>query len=174
MKNNLLHIPLLTGLFSLILSGCASTTNPAGITYDDLVVPGKTKVLNLTGMPTTEGAAEVYFGASSRVEMMITFRDRLIAFQLDGVDLPGAQPGSTPTGYQAIAVSPGVHTISYCHTTRSDLGTGVVLCNFKVKDFNFEPNARYMVVGNIGITAGSSSGTISQTTSVRTNMVKLN
>lgn len=161
-----------TTLFSLILAGCASTTDPWGAQYEESVIPGKTKVLNMTGKSTTDGATEIYFGASSRVEMMVTFKDRLIAFQLDGENLPGAKAGHSPTGYQAVAVNPGVHTISYCHTTKSTLGSGVVMCDFVLKDFNFEPNARYMVVGNIDVRSGNSSG--SQTTSVRTKLLKLN
>jgi hypothetical protein len=173
MKAKSSHFLSIAFMIGIAITGCASIKTPSGSDYDEPVIPGKTKVLNMTGKPTTEGAAEIYFGASSRVEMMITFRDRLVAFELDDVTLPGAKSGYTPTGYQAIAVTPGVHTISYCHITRSDLGTGVVMCDFKVKNYNFEADSRYMVIGAIGVRAGSSSGTTGQTATVRTNIVKL-
>lgn len=160
-------------IISIGLTGCASIKNPSGSDYDEPVIPGKTKLLNMTGKPTTEGAAEIYFSASSRVEMMITFRDRLIAFELDGVPLSGAKTGYAPTGYQAIAVTPGVHTVSYCHITRSDLGTGVTMCDFKVKNYNFEADSRYMIIGAVSVRAGTSYGTTGQTAIVRTKIVKL-
>jgi hypothetical protein len=106
--------------------------------------------------------------------MGVTFRDRLIAFQVDGKNLPGAEAGYTPTGYQALALAPGVHTISYCHTTRSSLGTGVVMCKFKVQDFTFESDARYMVVENVNVSTGRAGSAIGETVSVRTNVVKMN
>jgi hypothetical protein len=166
------YFSLISIVLCLALCSCASTTNPQGNSYDETVTPGKTKLLNLTGQPTTESAAEVYFDASSRTEMMISFHDRLIAFQVDDVDLPGANGGYTPTGYQALALSPGIHTVSYCHTTRSDLGTGAVMCKFKIKDFNFEPGARYRVFEIVSVTHGP-SGTGGQTMTVNTNIMKL-
>lgn len=169
---------LLTGLLaaSLLLAGCAGTHSPYGDEYDEPVVPGKTKLLNLTGNPTTEGSAEVYFAASSRVEMLVTFRDRLLAVQVDGKDLPGANKGgqlSYPTGYQAIALTPGIHSISYCHVTRSGLATGVKLCDFSIKDYNFEPNARYMVGENLKLSSSYMGNTTSQSINVRTHIMRL-
>lgn len=173
MKTKSSNLLLIVFMIGIGLVGCASTKNPSGSDYDEPVMPGKTKLLNMTGKPTTEGAAEIYFSASSRVEMMITFRDRLIAFGLDGVPLPGAKAGYTPTGYQAIAVPPGIHTISYCHITRSDLGTGGAMCGFKVENHNFEAGSRYMILGAISVRAGTSSGTSGQTATVSTRLVKL-
>jgi hypothetical protein len=156
--------------------GCAGTHNPYGDEYDEPVVPGKTRLFNLTGSPTTEGSAEVYFAASSRVEMLVTFRDRLLAVQVDGKALPGTNKGgqlSYPTGYQAIALTPGIHSISYCHVTRSGLATGVKLCNFSIKDYNFEPNARYMVGEELSARHGRIGNTTTETVSVGTNITRL-
>lgn len=164
---------LVSSLAFFALSGCASNTNPAGDSYDEPVVPGKTKLLNLTGQASTEGAAQVYISASSRNEMMVTFRDRLIAYQVDGKDLPGAKAGYTPTGYQALALAPGVHSISYCHTTKSDLGTGMNMCRFKIDAFNFEANARYLVIEKVSVTNSSVGGGISQSANVGTSIMKL-
>jgi hypothetical protein len=155
--------------FLLFLSGCASSLNPLGEQYHEPVAPGITKPLNWTGKPTTEGAAEVYFGASSRREFMITFRDRLLAYRVDGVDLPGVKVGNGATGYQAIALSPGVHSISYCHTTKSDLATGVVMCDFEIKDYQFEANARYMVSESVVVQSVMGGERVS----VRTRMDKI-
>ena len=161
---------------ALLCAGCAGTKGPDGQDYEETVVPGKTALLNLTGKLTTTGAAEVYFGASQRVEMMVKFHDRLLAFQVDGQNLPGADKGNQvtyPTGYQAIALSPGVHSISYCHLTRSTLATGVAMCNFKINDFNFESGARYMVLGDIAVNTGSIGKDMVQTANVRTRMIRL-
>lgn len=163
-------------LSSLLLAGCAGTQSAHGDAYDEPVVPGQTRLLNLTGNPTTEGAAEVYFSASSRTEMLVTFRDRLVAFEVDGKTLPGASRGNQltyPTGYQALALSPGVHSISYCHVTRSDLATGVRLCNFTIREFNFEPNARYMVDKNLDVRHNRSGNTTTETVRVRTDMQRI-
>lgn len=169
---------LLTGLLaaSLLLAGCAGTHSPYGDEYDEPVVPGKTKLLNLTGNPTTQGSAEVYFAASSRVEMLVTFRDRLLAFQVDGKNLPGADKGSQlsyPTGYQAIALIPGIHSISYCHVTRSGFATGVKLCDFRIRDYNFEPNARYMVGEDLNLRHSQIGNMTTQALRVRTNILRL-
>jgi hypothetical protein len=161
---------------TLLLAGCAGTSGPDGQDYEEQVIPGKTALLNLTGQPSTTGAAELYFSASQRIEMMVTFHDRLLAFQVDGKYLPGASKGNKvtyPTGYQAIALSPGIHTISYCHMTRSTLATGVAMCNFEIVDFNFEANTRYMVMGNIAINSEQIGNLNSQVANVRTRMVKL-
>lgn len=120
-----------------------------------------------------EGAAEVYFSASSRQGMMVTFRDRLIAYGVDGVNLPGAKVGNGATGYQAIALTPGVHSVSYCHTTRSDLATGVVICNFEIKDYKFEANARYMVSEAVNVRSVPIGSGSSEQVSVRTTIRKI-
>lgn len=173
MRNLYFYSAIISGVLSLSLGGCASTTNPMGEGYEDPVVPGKIKLLNLTGRPTTEGAAEIYFSASSRKEMGATVRDRLIAFQVDGKKLNGAEAGYTPTGYQALALAPGVHTISFCYTTRS-VWSGLVMCEFKVDDFTFESNTRYMVVDNLEYSMRYEGISIAREMAVRTNVLKLN
>lgn len=167
---------IIFSVVSILLVGCAGTSTPNGRLYEDIVIPGKTELLNLTGTSSTAGAAEVYFNSSQRTEAMVVFSDRLIAIQLDGKDLPGADRGNKftyPTGYQAIALSPGIHSISYCHATRSALATGVWMCNYKITDFNFEPNGRYMVQGNITVSTGSIGQTMTQTANVKTGIYKL-
>lgn len=168
--NNLKSLRTLFFALLILLGGCASGLSPTGEPYHEPVAPGKAKLLNWTGSPTMEGAAEVYFSASSRRELMVTFRDRLLAYRVDGVDLPGAKVGNGATGYQAIALSPGVHSISYCHTTKSDLGTGVVMCNFEIENHEFEANARYMVSETVFVRPAPMGG---ERISVHTRMNKL-
>lgn len=173
MFKNFLTIAIISTTF---LVGCAGTSSSNGQAYEDTVAPGRVKLLNLTGASTTDGAAEVYFSSSQRTEAGIVFRDRLVAIQVDGKDLPGADRGNKityPTGYQAIALTPGVHSISYCHMTRSALATGVWSCNFKINEFNFEPNARYMVQGNVKVSAEMIGNSITQTANVKTGIYKL-
>lgn len=170
------YISIFFAMSSMLLIGCAGIKDPLGYKYEEMVIPGKTKLLNLTGMPSTLGASEVYFSATQRTEMMVKFHDRLLAIQVDGKDLPGVSRGNNftyPTGYQAIALSPGLHSISYCHTTRSALATGVSMCNFKITDFNFEPNTRYMVQGSIAVDTDWIGNTMSQRANVRTRIIKL-
>jgi hypothetical protein len=170
------HLLTLVIISTAFLAGCAGTNSPNGHAYEDTVAPGKVKLLNLTGASTTDGAAEVYFSSSQRTEAAVVFRDRLVAIQVDGKDLPGVDRGNKityPTGYQAIALTPGVHSISYCHMTRSALATGVWGCNLKINDFNFEPNARYMVQGNVKVSTGTIGNSITQTANVKTGIYKL-
>jgi hypothetical protein len=167
-----LFLPLLL----VFLVGCAGTNNPNGKPYEDVVSPGKVELLNLTGEKSTAGAAEVYFSTSQRTEAMVVFKDRLIAIQVDGKDLPGADRGDKftyPTGYQAIALKPGIHSISYCYATRSTLGTGIWGCNLKISNFNFEPDARYMVQGQTTVSTGSIGNTMTQAARVTSGIYKL-
>lgn len=137
---------------AMLCTSCSGTKDPYGQEYSDAVIPGKTVLLNWTGQPTTTNSAELYFSASQRTEMFVKFQDRLLAIQVDDKDLPGANRGLVyPTGYQAIALSPGVHSVSYCHMTRSALATGVGMCDFKIKDFNFKANTRYMLFGDTSV-----------------------
>ena len=174
-RNFFLSLCLINGVL-LLLSGCAGTQNPRGEEYDEPVIPGQTRVLNLTGNLDTDGAAEVYFSASSRIEMLVTFRDRLVAVEVDGKLLPVADKGGQvtySTGYQAIALSPGIHTVSYCHVTRSAIATGARICGLTVKDFNFEPNARYMVGESVNVTHSMTGSSTLQNLHVRTGITRV-
>jgi hypothetical protein len=48
------------------------------------------------------------------------------------------------------------------------------MCKFKVQDFTFESDARYMVVENVNVSTGRAGSAIGETVSVRTNVVKMN
>lgn len=155
------------------LAACASGGSPMGGEYDEPVMVGKTLPLNLTGNPSTNGAAEVYFEAREHDGK----HDKLLAILVDGEALANTNPSLLNIkGYQALALKPGVHSIGYCFHGKAMFGS-VGSCKFLIDKFNFEAGTRYMVVAASSVSASSqmigNKFYTSQEIEIRTGIVKL-
>ena len=77
----------------------------------------------------------------------VPFHRLLLATHVDGQQLPDAGRHSTldVSGKQALRLTPGKHSLSWCWVSISALGTGGAKCGFGAKDVEFRAGQRYVV-----------------------------
>lgn len=89
----------------------------------------------------------MYFDTWRERELGVPFHRLALAFEVDGVSLPGAGRHSilNVTGEQALKLSPGKHSLRWCNVSMNALGTGGAFCNEGADDVEFKAGQRYVV-----------------------------
>ena len=125
----------------LLTSACSSYQyNGYAGSIDDPAV----RVLDLSdGMAD---APVIFFDTAQYRELGIPFHRLLLAVRVDGQSLPDAGRRSILdfSGYQAIRLTPGQHSIEWCWVSMNKLGTGGGKCGFAAPDVRFEAGKRYL------------------------------
>lgn len=129
-------------LSSLFLSACSGYHYK---NYQPQIIPNEVDILDLSD--NTPGSATIYFDSITYRDVGIPFHRLLLATKVDGVQLKDAGRFSLLdiSGYQAIKVSAGSHSLEWCWVSMNSLGTGGAKCDFRLVNFEFEENKRYLI-----------------------------
>ncbi|MBA3582801.1 MAG: hypothetical protein H0W44_10155 [Gammaproteobacteria bacterium] len=112
--------------------------------YDEIVVPGKTKILNLSDTENSTERSEIYLDSDASG----SHHRFWLATYVDGVPVPKYLQkvkndlNSKNQGAQAIALTPGKHTIQLCWISVSRLGGGET-CGQTIKDVDYQKGKVY-------------------------------
>lgn len=89
----------------------------------------------------------VYFATTRYRALGVPFHRLLLATHVDGKLLEGAGRRSIldVSGKQALKLTPGKHSLSWCWASMNALGTGGAKCGFGAQDIEFEAGQRYIV-----------------------------
>jgi hypothetical protein len=127
-------------------SGCTYTYKD----YKAKVEPGKMELLDLSN--NEPNAPEVYFDSNTWRSLGIPFHTLLIAVSMDGKMLEGAGFTSiglggtrASSGYQALKITSGVHSLSWCWDSSNGIFGGGSMCGFDLTNFDFESGKRYLI-----------------------------
>ncbi|MGB4075375.1 hypothetical protein [Pseudomonas sp.] len=140
---------------SLALGACS------GFNYKDYqgqIDPAVIKPYDLSGR--TPGAPIIYFDTTTYRDLGVPFHRLLLATHVDDQHLAGAGRGEFYdfSGYQAVKVTPGKHSLQWCWVSKNSLGTGGGTCSFRAGDVEFKAGQRYLVTWNTsGMTRGHNS-----------------
>ncbi|BBP76281.1 hypothetical protein PHLH7_23850 [Pseudomonas sp. Ost2] len=95
----------------------------------------------------TADAPVVYFATTQFRALGVPFHRLLLATQVDDKPLPGAGRRSIldVSGMQALRLTPGKHSLSWCWASMNALGTGGAKCGFGARDIEFRAGQRYVV-----------------------------
>ncbi|QLF93425.1 hypothetical protein HW090_09535 [Pseudomonas sp. ABC1] len=97
----------------------------------------------------SEGATDapvIYFDTTQYRDLGVPFHRLLLAIRVDGKQLPEAGKHSilNYSGYQALRLSPGQHSLEWCWVSMNKLRTGGGQCGFVAPALNFEAGKRYL------------------------------
>lgn len=97
----------------------------------------------------SDGAANapvIYFDTVQYRALGIPFHRLLLAVRVDGEVLPNAGKHSilSYSGYQAIRLAPGQHSVEWCWVSMNKLGTGGGKCGFSAPNLSLEAGKRYL------------------------------
>lgn len=134
-------------IFISLVSGCSSGGNYRYRDFQREVSQETVTPLNLS-KGNTEGPI-IYFQSKNETSLLIPYHRLLLVHTVDGKTLPGVESFSmlhydVLLGYQAIKLTPGMHSIKYCWVSFSKLGGGSK-CNFQASNIQFDKNTAYMV-----------------------------
>lgn len=138
-----------------VLSGCASFTYKD---YQGRVDPDAIKPYDLS--QNTPDAPVIYFDTATYREVGVPFHRLLLVTHVDDQPLMGAGQGPLFdfSGYQAVKVTPGKHSLGWCWVSKNSLGTGGGRCGFKASGIEFIAGQRYVVTWSTsGVTQGHNS-----------------
>ncbi len=92
-------------------------------------------------------APVVYFATTRYRALGVPFHRLLLATHVDGQLLEGAGRRSIldVSGKQALRLTPGKHSLSWCWASMNALGTGGAKCGFAAQDVEFRSGQRYVV-----------------------------
>ena len=95
----------------------------------------------------TTDAPVVYFATTRYRALGVPFHRLLLATHVDGQQLPDAGRRSIldVSGKQALQLTPGKHSLSWCWVSMNALGTGGAKCGFGAQDIEFQAGQRYVV-----------------------------
>lgn len=98
----------------------------------------------------SKGAADapvVYFATTRYRALGVKFHRLLLATHVDGELLEGAGRRSILdiSGEQALRLTPGEHTLTWCWVSMNALGTGGGKCGLTASGVKFQPGQRYVV-----------------------------
>lgn len=95
----------------------------------------------------TANAPVVYFATTRFRGLGIKFHRLLLATHVDDQLLEGAGRRSIldVSGKQALRLTPGKHSLSWCWVSMNALGTGGAKCGFGARDVEFRAGQRYVV-----------------------------
>lgn len=124
-----------------LVSGCS---NHQYKKYSGNVDDPAIQILDLSN--GTADAPVMHFDTVQYRDVGIPFHRLLLAVQVDGTRLPHAGRHSLMnfSGYQAIRLAPGKHTIEWCWISMNKLGTGGGICGLGVYDIELEAGKRYL------------------------------
>ncbi|WP_417330683.1 hypothetical protein [Halomonas cupida] len=148
----------------VLISGCS---NYQYKTYAVDVGDPAISVLDLSD--GTADAPVVYFDTVRYRSLGIPFHRLLLATRADGERLPFAGKRSILdySGYQAIRMNPGQHSLEWCWVSMNALGSGGGTCGFGVSDLDLEAGKNYLVTWSA---ATKIEGTLErQQTTIRIN-----
>jgi len=95
----------------------------------------------------TIDAPVVYFATIKYRALGVPFHRLLLATAVDDQPLPGAGRRSIldVSGMQALKLTPGKHSLTWCWVSMNALGTGGAKCGFGARDVEFRAGQRYVV-----------------------------
>lgn len=95
----------------------------------------------------TPDSPVVYFATTRYRALGVPFHRLLLATHVDGQQLPDAGRRSIldVSGKQALRLTPGKHSLSWCWVSMNALGTGGAKCGFGAQDIEFRAGQRYVV-----------------------------
>ncbi|WP_081951553.1 hypothetical protein [Pseudomonas cremoricolorata] len=133
----------LLGLTAILLMTSACS-NHQYKTYVGSLDDPAIQVLDLS-----EGAANapiLYFDTRQFRELGVPFHRLLLAVRVDGKQLPDAGKHSilNYSGYQALRLAPGEHSVEWCWVSMNKLGTGGGKCGFGAPALNLEAGKHYL------------------------------
>ncbi|TBU91266.1 hypothetical protein DNK34_18920 [Pseudomonas dryadis] len=105
---------------------------------------------SMTPYDLSDNAADapvVYFATTRFRGLGVPFHRLLLATHVDDQLLEGAGRRSIldVSGKQALRLTPGKHSLSWCWASMNALGTGGAKCGFAARDVEFLPGQRYIV-----------------------------
>ena len=129
---------------ALVLLFTSACSNYQYKTYVGSVDDSNIQILDLS-----DGAASapvVYFDTTQYRDLGVPFHRLLLAVRVDGKVLPNAGKHSilNYSGYQAIRLDPGQHSLEWCWVSMNRLGTGGGKCGFSASNINLEAGKRYL------------------------------
>lgn len=142
-------------VMTIPLTACASFNYKA---YQGKVDPAAMKPYDLSA--NTPDAPVIYFDTATYRELGIPFHRLLLATHVDDQRLAGAGKGAFYdfSGYQAVKVTPGTHSLQWCWVSKSSWGTGGGACGLRASNVEFKAGQRYLVTWNTtGMTRGHNS-----------------
>lgn len=94
----------------------------------------------------TPDAPVIHFNTMQYRDVGIPFHRLLLAIQVDGTRLPHAGRHSLMnfSGYQAIRLAPGKHSIEWCWISMNKLGTGGGICGLGANGIELKAGKRYL------------------------------
>lgn len=97
----------------------------------------------------SDGAADasiIHFDTTRYRDVGIPFHRLLLAISVDGKPLAAAGRHSLLnfSGYQAVRLTPGEHSLEWCWISMNALGTGGGTCGFGVPRLDFAAGKRYL------------------------------
>lgn len=130
-----------TATVLLLMTACSSHQ------YKDYVGDIDDPALEILDL--SEGAADapvIYFDTLQYREVGIPFHRLFLATRADGKLLPDAGKKSIMdySGYQALRMTPGEHSLEWCWVSMNKLGTGGGKCGFVVPSLHLEAGKRYL------------------------------
>ncbi|WP_026145604.1 hypothetical protein [Pseudomonas asplenii] len=92
-------------------------------------------------------APVVYFATVRYRALGVPFHRLLLVTEVDDQRLPGAGRRSIldVSGMQALKLTPGKHSLTWCWASMNALGTGGAKCGFNARDVEFLAGQRYVV-----------------------------
>ncbi|BCA26811.1 hypothetical protein [Metapseudomonas otitidis] len=125
----------------LLTSACS---NYQYKTYAGNVDDPTVQILDLSGGATN--APVIYFDTVQYRALGVPYHRLLLAVRVDGEPLPNAGKHSilNYSGYQAIRLAPGQHSLEWCWVSMNKLGTGGGQCGFNAPNLSLEAGKRYI------------------------------
>lgn len=117
-------------------------------------------------------AAVVYFDTLAYRDVGIPFHRLLLATRVDGVTLKNAGRFSILdiSGYQALKLAPGEHSLEWCWVSMNALGTGGANCGFGAPKVVLKPNKRYLATWSTYGEINGPPGRQQHTLTINTNI----
>lgn len=130
-----------TAILLTLASGCS---NHQYKTYSGNIDDPSILILDLSNGATD--APVIYFDTMQYRDLGVPFHRLLLAVQVDGKALPNAGRHSLMnfSGYQALRLPPGMHTLEWCWVSMNKLGTGGGMCGLGANGIKLEAGKRYL------------------------------
>lgn len=135
--------------FRLLIIAAALLLTSACSNYQYKTYAGSVDDPSIQILDLSDGAADapvIYFDTVQYRDLGIPFHRLLLAVRVDGKPLPNAGKHSilNYSGYQAIRLAPGHHSVEWCWVSMNKLGTGGGKCGFGAPNLNLEAGKRYL------------------------------
>lgn len=129
---------------AVLLTFASGCSNYQYKTYMGNVDDPTIKILDLSG--GSADAPVIHFDTMQYRDLGVPFHRLLLAVQVDGKRLPHAGRHSLLnfSGYQAVRLAPGKHTIEWCWISMNKLGTGGGMCGLGATGIELEAGKRYL------------------------------